>query len=69
VRIDSQDYSNVWAKAGIHGAQRHSATPTAARACHPGETPGNGFLLDWDSDGDGLLDQQASVASAVTRCG
>ena len=65
VRIDSQDDSNVWAKAGI--MVRNDISNANAGAGHVilAETPGNGFLLDWDSDGDGLLDQQASVASAV----
>jgi hypothetical protein len=28
-------------------------------------TPGNGYLLDWDSDGDGKLDSQDSTGTAV----
>ncbi|MGW3103736.1 hypothetical protein [Streptomyces sp. NPDC001100] len=28
-------------------------------------TPGNGCLLDWDSDGDGKLDSQDSTGTAV----
>ncbi|MBB5890151.1 alpha-galactosidase [Kutzneria kofuensis] len=65
VKIDSQSDTNVWAKAGI--MVRNDITNANAGAGHVilAETPGNGFLLDWDSDGDGLLDQQASVASAV----
>ncbi|MEV6608209.1 hypothetical protein [Kutzneria sp. NPDC051319] len=65
VRIDSQANSNVWAKAGI--MVRNDISNANAGAGHVilAETPGNGFLLDWDSDGDGLLDQQASVATAV----
>jgi regulation of enolase protein 1 (concanavalin A-like superfamily) len=65
VRVDSQADTNVWAKAGI--MVRNDISNANAGAGHVilAETPGNGFLLDWDSDGDGLLDQQASVATAV----
>ena len=33
------------------------------------ETPGNGYLLDWDSDGDGKLDSQDSTGTPPTRPG
>ncbi|QUQ67394.1 alpha-galactosidase [Kutzneria sp. CA-103260] len=65
VRIDSQDNSNVWAKAGIMVRNDIGDANGGKGFVILAETPGNGFLLDWDSDGDGLLDQQASVASAV----
>ncbi len=65
VRLDSQDYSNVWAKAGIMVRNDIGNANGGKGFVILAETPGNGFLLDWDSDGDGLLDQQASVASAV----
>ncbi|MFI9384467.1 hypothetical protein [Kutzneria sp. NPDC052558] len=65
VRIDSQDYSNVWAKAGIMVRNDIGDANGGKGFVILAETPGNGFLLDWDSDGDGLLDQQASVATAV----
>ena len=65
VKIDSQADTNVWAKAGI--MVRNDITEAGAS---PGylalvETPGNGYLLDWDSDGDGQLDSQDSTGAAT----
>ncbi|WP_308012086.1 NEW3 domain-containing protein [Actinacidiphila acidipaludis] len=65
VKIDSQADTNVWAKAGI--MVRNDITKAGAS---PGylalvETPGNGYLLDWDSDGDGQLDSQDSTGTAT----
>jgi len=65
VKIDSQSDTDVWAKAGI--MVRNDIT----KAQHvPGylalvADPGNGYLLDWDSDGDGLLDSQDSAGIAT----
>ena len=65
VKIDSQANTSVWAKSGI--MVRNDITQ-AGRS--PGylalvETPGNGYLLDWDSDGDGQLDSQDSAGTAT----
>jgi hypothetical protein len=65
VRLDSQSNTNVWAKAGIMVRNDVTNANGGAGFVILAETPGNGFLLDWDSNGDGRLDQQASVASAV----
>jgi Alpha galactosidase A/Alpha galactosidase C-terminal beta sandwich domain/NPCBM-associated, NEW3 domain of alpha-galactosidase len=66
VKIDSQANTSVWAKAGI--MVRNDITKAGAS---PGylalvETPGNGYLLDWDSDGDGQLDSQDSAGTATS---
>jgi alpha galactosidase A-like protein/alpha galactosidase C-like protein/alpha-galactosidase-like protein len=65
VKIDSQADTSVWAKAGI--MVRNDITKAGAS---PGylalvETPGNGYLLDWDSNGDGQLDSQDSAGTAT----
>ncbi|WP_079138663.1 NEW3 domain-containing protein, partial [Actinacidiphila rubida] len=65
VKIDAQADTNVWAKAGI--MVRNDITEAGAS---PGylalvETPGNGYLLDWDADGDGQLDSQDSTGTAT----
>ncbi|MBM9506552.1 NEW3 domain-containing protein [Actinacidiphila acididurans] len=65
VKINSQTNTNQWAKAGI--MVRNDITNANGS---PGylalvETPGNGYLLDWDSNGDGILDSQDSIAAAT----
>jgi hypothetical protein len=65
VKLDSQENTSVWAKAGI--MVRNDITKAGAS---PGylalvATPGNGYLLDWDSDGDGQLDSQASTGTTT----
>ncbi len=65
VKIDSQSNTNVWAKAGL--MVRNDITKAGAS---PGYvalvvTPGNGYLLDWDANGDGQLDSQSSAGTAT----
>ncbi|MEV6540595.1 NEW3 domain-containing protein [Streptomyces sp. NPDC051665] len=65
VRLNSQSDTDVWAKAGIM-VRNDLTQPNAS----PGyvalvATPGNGYLLDWDSDGDGKLDSQDSAGTAA----
>ena len=65
MKIDSQANTSVWAKSGI--MVRNDITQAGKS---PGylalvETPGNGYLLDWDSDGDGQLDSQDSTGTAT----
>ncbi|SEG84325.1 Alpha galactosidase A [Actinacidiphila yanglinensis] len=65
VKIDSQANTSVWAKAGI--MVRNDITKAGSSAGYVAlvETPGNGYLLDWDSDGDGQLDSQSSTGTAT----
>ncbi|MFB7496369.1 NEW3 domain-containing protein [Streptomyces sp. NPDC056161] len=65
VKIDSQADTNVWAKAGI--MVRNDITKAGASPGYVAlvETPGNGYLLDWDSNGDGQLDSQDSTGTAT----
>ena len=62
VRVDSEDAVNPWTKAGL--VLRNDVTQPRSSAGYVAlvVTPGNGVNLDWDSNGDGLLDQYSSVS-------
>ena len=60
VKINSQGDTNAWAKAGI--MVRNDITDTNAG---PGflilvEAPGKGYVIQWDSNGDGQLDSNSA---------
>jgi hypothetical protein len=65
VKIDAQANTSVWAKSGI--MVRNDITKAGSSAGYLAlvETPGNGYLLDWDSNGDGQLDSQDSTGTAT----
>jgi hypothetical protein len=65
VKIDSQSDTDVWAKAGIMVRNDITGSGTSPGYLALVETPGNGYLLDWDSDGDGHLDSQDSTGAAT----
>lgn len=65
VRIDAQADTDVWAKAGIMVRNDITGSDTSPGYLALVATPGNGYLLDWDADGDGKLDSQDSVGTAV----
>lgn len=65
VKIDAQADTDVWAKAGIMVRNDITRSDTSPGYVALVATPGNGYLLDWDSDGDGKLDSQDSVGTAV----
>ncbi|TDF47631.1 alpha-N-acetylglucosaminidase [Streptomyces sp. WAC05374] len=55
VRVDAQDETGAWARAGI--VVRNSlATPGAPGFLNLAVTPANGVVLSYDSTGDGTLD-------------
>ncbi|MDQ0943983.1 alpha-N-acetylglucosaminidase [Streptomyces sp. V1I1] len=55
LRVDSQENSSSWARAGI--VVRNSlATPGAAGFLNLAATPGQGIVLSYDTNGDGTLD-------------
>jgi hypothetical protein len=65
VKVDSQTDTDPWAKAGI--MVRNDITDASHS---PGfvilaVTPGNGYALQWDSDGDGQLDSNQSHGSVA----
>ncbi|MFD4506306.1 NEW3 domain-containing protein [Streptomyces sp. NPDC058457] len=65
VKLDSQSNTSVWAKAGIMVRNDITQPDTSAGYLALVATPSNGYLLDWDSDGDGKLDSQDSTGSAT----
>ena len=65
VKLDSQSATDVWAKAGIMVRNDITQPNTSPGYLALVATPGNGYLLDWDSDGDGLLDSQDSTGTAT----
>jgi hypothetical protein len=65
VKINSQAGTDVWAKAGIMVRNDITGADTSPGYLALVETPSNGYLLDWDSNGDGRLDSQDSIGTAT----
>ncbi|WP_405864217.1 NEW3 domain-containing protein [Streptomyces sp. NBC_01515] len=65
VKLNSQSDTDVWAKAGIMVRNDITQSNTSPGYVALVATPGNGYLLDWDSDGDGKLDSQDSAGTAA----
>ncbi|WP_329349142.1 NEW3 domain-containing protein [Streptomyces sp. NBC_01261] len=65
VKLNSQSDTDVWAKAGIMVRNDITRSNTSPGYVALVATPGNGYLLDWDSDGDGKLDSQDSAGTAA----
>ncbi|MET9800720.1 alpha-N-acetylglucosaminidase [Streptomyces sp. NPDC006368] len=75
VRVDAQDPTGGWARAGIV-VRDALATPGAPGFLNLAVTPGNGVALTYDADGDGALDThrritgvRAPVALRLSRAG
>lgn len=67
VKVDSQDATDAWAKAGL--MMRHDIS--GARSS-PGYamilvTPGNGVAFQWDGDGNGFLDGNVNTGSGTAK--
>ncbi|MFF0448359.1 alpha-N-acetylglucosaminidase [Streptomyces sp. NPDC004609] len=60
LRVDSQDNTGTWARAGIV-ARNSLATPGAAGFLNLAVTPRRGVALSYDSNGDGTLDTHRRV--------
>jgi hypothetical protein len=58
VEVSSQQNTAPWAKAGIIMRNDVTASNTSPGYVLLAETPGNGYILDWDANGDGQLDSQ-----------
>ena len=58
VEVSSQQNTAPWAKAGIIIRNDVTAANTSPGYVLLAETPGNGYILDWDANGDGQLDSQ-----------
>ncbi|HWG27546.1 NEW3 domain-containing protein [Actinospica sp.] len=58
VEVSSQQNTAPWAKAGIIMRNDVTGANTSPGYVLLAETPGNGYILDWDANGDGQLDSQ-----------
>ncbi|MEV3990868.1 alpha-N-acetylglucosaminidase [Streptomyces sp. NPDC049837] len=64
VRVDSQDVTGAWARAGI--VVRNSlATPGAPGFLNLAVTPANGVALSYDTNGDGTLDTSRRITGVT----
>ncbi|OLE23175.1 MAG: hypothetical protein AUG44_22835, partial [Actinobacteria bacterium 13_1_20CM_3_71_11] len=63
VRVTAQANTNATAKAGL--MVRNDVTGTAPGFVTLFVTPGHGYQLQWDSDGDGRLDATVSVGTTT----
>jgi alpha-D-xyloside xylohydrolase len=61
VRVDAQQYTDPWAKAGLVIRNDLTGDHSSAGYVILVVTPGNGVSLQWDADGDGVLDSFTSV--------
>jgi hypothetical protein len=59
VEVAAQQNTAPWAKAGIIVRNDVTGANTAPGYVLLAETPGNGYILDWDANGDGQLDSQS----------
>ncbi|OLE29223.1 MAG: hypothetical protein AUG49_00225 [Catenulispora sp. 13_1_20CM_3_70_7] len=61
--VDSQSNTNSWAKAGIMLRNSIAGAGSSAGYAVVAVTPGNGVVLEWDSNGDGYLDSEAKTVA------
>jgi hypothetical protein len=60
VKIDSQTNTNAWAKAGIMVRNDITGAGTSPGFLILAEAPGKGYVIQWDSNGDGQLDSNSA---------
>lgn len=67
VKVSAQTDSNSWAKTGVMVRNSISQPGLSSGYAVVAVTPGNGVVLEWDSNGDGYIDseQRANVATNV----
>lgn len=63
--VDSQSNTNPWAKAGIMLRNSIAGAGSSAGYAIVAVTPGNGVVLEWDSNGDGYLDSEARTVGVA----
>jgi hypothetical protein len=68
VTIESQEDTDPWAKSGLAVANDATAAGSSAGDVVLATTPGNGYTLQWDADGDGYVDTQTNVDSVSYPC-
>ena len=60
VRVTSQQETSDWAKAGIMVRNDITASGTSPGYLIVAVTPGHGYVVQWDSDGNGTLDSNSA---------
>jgi hypothetical protein len=69
VTVTSQDRTDAWAKAGIMVRNDITGAGTSPGYLTFSVTPGHGFALQWDADGDGTVDSNVQTdGSTVYPC-
>jgi hypothetical protein len=68
VTVESQQNTDPWAKSGLVMANDVTAAGSSAGDVVLATTPGNGYTLQWDADGDGYVDTQTNVDSVSYPC-
>jgi hypothetical protein len=63
VTVESQEDTHQWAKSGLMAANDMTAGASSAGDVIVVTTPGNGFSMQWDSNGDGYVDTSTTVDS------
>lgn len=65
VQVVSQESTSNWAKTGVFSKNDASTALGPAGYAAMVVTPGNGYSLQWDSDGDGDMDSSATAGSST----
>jgi hypothetical protein len=66
--VESQEDVRVWSKSGIMVANDITAAGSSAGDLLVAVTPGNGFAVQWDDDGDGFVDANTNVGTTTYPC-
>ena len=66
VELTAQAATSDWAKAGIMVRNDLSQSGTSPGFVILAASPGHGYVLQWDSDGDGQLDSNSAPSAATT---
>ena len=68
VVVESQEDTHDWAKAGLMAANDLTAGGSSAGDVLVAVTPANGFMMDWDDNGDGYMSAHIAEGSASYPC-
>ena len=68
VKVNSQENTNSWAKAGIMVRNNMPGSGSSTGYVFMVVTPGNGYSFQWDSDANGYLDQNSKSGSSSYPC-
>jgi hypothetical protein len=66
VEVTAQSNTNAWAKAGLMVRDDITGTGSSPGYAIVAVTPGHGYVVQWDSDGDGTLDSNSAPSDTGT---